>query len=201
MHGKPADLPRLSASSELRVHLSEVDPDFLALLDWWLGARAGRAMPSRRDFRPENLPRLLPDLFILSERPDTGRWGFRLAGTRLTEIYGTEVTGQPVDAIFSPSLSERFHASYRDVSQNRVLEFLILRLEPESHFVARRGDSAPVYLYQRLLLPLSTDGTAIDHMIGMVRVRYPEGKIGELPHLLHDRADFSACVEVASLKR
>lgn len=67
------------------------------LYDYWLERAAGTAMPARRDIRPADIPRLLPNISLIDVEPPPRRFRFRLAGTRIRDIYDREVTGLYLD--------------------------------------------------------------------------------------------------------
>ncbi len=63
-----------------------------------LAARRG-AIPLREDFDPAAIPALLPHIFIVEKIGDTGRFFFRLSGTGIREIMGTENTNHYLDEL------------------------------------------------------------------------------------------------------
>jgi hypothetical protein len=63
------------------------------LFDYWLRSADGRRMPARSDLDPLKVPRLLPHMGLIDLRAGPAEAAFRLAGTRLHEIYGQEITG------------------------------------------------------------------------------------------------------------
>ena len=58
-------------------------------------------MPARSDLDPLKVPRLLSNLGLIDVREGVDRARFKLAGTRLHEIYGQEITGKRADEIFA----------------------------------------------------------------------------------------------------
>lgn len=63
------------------------------LFEYWLERAAGAPMPSRRDIRPADIPHLLPNISLIEILRTPLRLRFRLAGTRVRDIYDREVTG------------------------------------------------------------------------------------------------------------
>ncbi len=63
-----------------------------ALFAYWDAVRAGRAAPLRFEIDPSKISAILPYTFIL-ERIDAENYRFRLAGTRMCEIFGHELRG------------------------------------------------------------------------------------------------------------
>ena len=62
------------------------------LYSYWDGLRAGRIAPLRLEIDPARVGSILPEIFLL-ERMDAATYSYRLAGTRLCEIFGAELRG------------------------------------------------------------------------------------------------------------
>src|SRR5262245_45616689 len=62
------------------------------LYTYWNGLRAGRIAPLRLEIDPSRIGAILPEIFLL-ERVDAGTYCYRLAGTRLCEMFGSELRG------------------------------------------------------------------------------------------------------------
>lgn len=130
-----------------------------ALKSLWEHKRGDRWLPARRDFDMPAVQRWVRNLeFIDVERgPDGGRrFRYRLVGTGINQIDGMEATGRYADEIFGDlytSFTEHYHvaidtaAPAESVLQQRV---------------NRRGT---VYLYCKLVLPLSSDGETVDMLM------------------------------------
>lgn len=63
-----------------------------------LAARRG-GIPLRADLDPAEIPRLLPFLFIVERIRSTGRYFFRLSGTGIRDIMGSENTNRFLDEL------------------------------------------------------------------------------------------------------
>lgn len=63
------------------------------LYSYWNQVRAGRLAPQRLDIEPSRIAGILSETFML-ERIDDGAYRFRLAGTRLCELFGMELRGR-----------------------------------------------------------------------------------------------------------
>jgi len=68
-------------------------PSLQTLYSYWNEVRAGRLAPQRLEIEPSRIATILSDTFML-ERVDTGTYQFRLAGTRLCEVCGSELRGK-----------------------------------------------------------------------------------------------------------
>ena len=76
-------------------------------------------MPARADINPAAIAALLPGISIL-DAGSPSQLIYRLAGTRLREIFGQEVTGK---SVFDLELGEKaayWRAVYRKVIEERV---------------------------------------------------------------------------------
>ena len=62
------------------------------LYTYWNGLRAGRVAPARLEIDPSRIGAILPEIFLL-ERMDAATYCYRLAGTRLCEMFGSELRG------------------------------------------------------------------------------------------------------------
>ena len=71
------------------------DPRHRRLFDLWLGKARPPQLPGRQDFSPVELDFALPHLELLDRLPDGFR--FRLVGSALCELFGTDPTGMTLD--------------------------------------------------------------------------------------------------------
>ena len=62
------------------------------LYSYWNEVRAGRIAPRRLEIEPSRIAGILSETFML-ERIDASTYQFRLAGTRLCELFGYELRG------------------------------------------------------------------------------------------------------------
>ena len=66
---------------------------------YWLRKRGHRLAPSRADIHPEEMRELLPHLYLIEPVGSPPRLRFRLAGTRIVDEYGNEITGKFIDEL------------------------------------------------------------------------------------------------------
>ncbi len=74
------------------------------LYGYWRSCAQSKPIASRFDIDPVDIPHLLPGLSLLDAGADLYDLRYRLAGTRVREIYGTEITGRTV---FDSGLSHK----------------------------------------------------------------------------------------------
>ena len=126
------------------------------LFDYWRGSAGTRRMPARSDLDPLKVPQLLPYLGLIDVRNGLDQACFRLAGTRLWDVYGQEITGKRVDDVF---LGER--ANY----WRRIHERIISLCEPLHGVVRGPAQGRDHIVLFWLRLPLSEDGGRVDRIL------------------------------------
>jgi hypothetical protein len=133
-----------------------------ALQEYWLSKMHGDVLPARRDIDPWEMRAILPQVFLVTVTRHPIRFWFRLFGTGAAQEYGADITGQYLDEIDL------------DQVRNAILE----------HYKTAAIEARPVYSrcdyvkndgkhlhYERLLLPLSSDGETVDMLLGgIVRI-------------------------------
>jgi len=126
------------------------------LFDYWLESAGQRPMPARSDLDPLKVPRLLPHLGLIDLREGVSRALFRLAGTRLHDIYGKEITGKRIDEVFSGECAGYWRRIYTRVAETGVPAHGVVRGPAE-------GRDHVVLFWLRL--PLSEDGGRVDRIL------------------------------------
>lgn len=144
-------------SSELAFRAQLILREQRELYDYWRASALSRPIPSRYDIDPVAIPHLLPGLSLLDTGDDFDSLRYRLAGTRVREIYGTEITGR---AVFDIGFNEK-HDYWRSVYR-QVIE---AKLPMQG---AVRGPAAGrehLHLFW-LRLPLSGPSGAVERVLG-----------------------------------
>ena len=126
------------------------------LFDYWLRSAGQRPMPARSDLDPLKVPRLLPYLGLIDLRDGVDQGLFRLAGTRLRDIYGQEITGKRVDEVFSGDSATYWNRIHRRVTETGLPAYGVVRGPAE-------GRDHVVLFWLRL--PLSEDGGQVDRIL------------------------------------
>lgn len=124
---------------------------------WQLAGRGG--VPSRADIDPADIPNLLSNVILIDVQRAPIRFRARLCGTEVDRLVGRNFTGCYLDDMTAGYFERDILLDYAEV---------VLHKKPK---VARR--SIPTangnwLRYQRLLLPLSSDGWAVDKLLGGV---------------------------------
>jgi hypothetical protein len=138
------------------------DPRLEQTYNYWREKAAGRAMPSRADIDPIEIPKLLPDVMLV-ERVAEGRYRYRLIGTENQTAHGINATGRFLDEVLpGPDYAAHVLALYDECVETRralyseCLFFSPARHEPERHTKV-------------LFMPLSADGETVN-MIFVIQI-------------------------------
>jgi len=136
-------------------------PRFRRLREYLRAKAPPGKLPGRQHIDPTELGDLLPYLMLLdvAGQPTGGpRFRIRLAGTRLVQYHGREVTGQFVEDVLSDPQATLFVAGYRDIVRTRVPEH-------RRSMVAVPGREHVTY--ERMTFPLARDGEHVDMLISV----------------------------------
>jgi hypothetical protein len=126
------------------------------LYAYWLDKKGDAIAPPRSAIKPDEITRLLPIIVLIDVIGDPPRFKMRLVGTRVVEAFGQEVTGKFVDEIdlstISPAVHARGHAAVADC-------------RPDLHVWEYTKADGRHIKYERIILPLSSDGRRVDQLL------------------------------------
>lgn len=134
-----------------------VIPEQRQLFEYWLDRAAGAAMPARRDIRPADIPHLLPNISLLDILRSPCRMRFRLAGTRVRDIYDREVTG-----LYLEDIDWGAQVDYWRTAHERVAD----TGRPAQGVVRSLRGSKDHLVHFWLRLPLVTEGPEPSMILG-----------------------------------
>jgi hypothetical protein len=146
--------PRINAV-ELGLESPDLDSDLKFALDYWREKRGGRLAPARGDIDPVDIAPLLARVMLVDVSSDPLDFRFRLAGTGLFKIHGTELTNKRAMELEPPAYGALIHRLYCDALMRRSPVAHRLLIECET----RRST------YLRIILPLSEDNQAINRLL------------------------------------
>jgi hypothetical protein len=126
------------------------------LYDFWCEAAGSRRMPARSEIDPFKVPKLLPSMGLIDVASGLDEARFRLAGTRLYDVYGEEVTGKRVDRVFAGACADYWRNVHGTVVERRSPLHGVVRGPAE-------GRDHIVMFWMRL--PLSEDGEDVDRIL------------------------------------
>jgi hypothetical protein len=124
------------------------------LLDYWNAQRGERRLPARNQIVPGEISSILGDTFMLTRDADPI---FRLAGTRICEMFGRELKG----TVFTSLWDARSHRMLRGLLDELAEE----NLGAVAAVIGATDEGAPVTL-EMLLLPLGGGGATEPRSIG-----------------------------------
>jgi hypothetical protein len=130
-------------------------PDIDRILGYWRAKKGDRAFPSRADIDPMDFTRELPRVMMVEVSYDPLEFRYRVAGTGLFAMHSQELTGKLARALEPPEFGALIHRHYAEVTERRA---------PILHLIELTLDQLATS-YARIILPLSSDGEAIDRLI------------------------------------
>ncbi len=142
--------------SELAFRAQLVIREQRELFDYWRACAKGTSMPSRTHISPASIPALLPGISILDAGSHPDEIIYRLAGTRLRDIFGREVTGKSVFDLEFGEKRNYWLAVYRKVIDEKV--------PMQGAIKGPVADRDHVVLFW-MRLPLSDDGKAVNKIL------------------------------------
>jgi hypothetical protein len=139
------------------------DGDLRALYEYWDAGRAGRAMPSRQDIDPAEIPKLLPYLIMYNVAADAGGYTIRLVGEEVVSFVGRNMTGHPAGVVMTPPSAE---------VMIKILDAVVAERQPKfrsgkAHWLAERSFRN----FEASFLPLSSDDKTVN--IVLVGCKFP----------------------------
>ncbi|MFK3779047.1 PAS domain-containing protein [Agrobacterium sp. NPDC089420] len=150
----------------------------LDIYAYWDELRGRKAAPHREDIDPAKLKHHLGDLFILTDKGQNTPF-FRLAGTRLCDLFGRELRDRPFSELWQPTNATFPCRVARGILQHQLP--VVFDIEAEDDYGA-----APL-AFEMLLLPLRTDIDTAPRLLGAL-----------LPE--RSRHEFAAPIQCLSMK-
>jgi hypothetical protein len=141
------------------------------LYAYWNGVRRDRIAPQRFEIDPSRIGAILPHTFIL-ERHDAEHFCFRLAGTRICEIFGRELRGT------------NFLDGWEAIDRLPLLRMFSTLTRQGSGGVVHMEVAAPAEAgveCEVLLLPLRHTRDEIDRVLGSFSPMHAPGWLGYSP--------------------
>lgn len=134
-------------------------PQHLTLLEYWDGLEAGGVLPSRAAVNPLDFPRLLKNIGLIDvvqEVAGTHRYRYRLVGTQLNHIAGSDFTDRWLGDIKSGEYVAFLQRLYTESVDRKAPVF--------SRTTVHYSDDRELET-DRLVLPLATDGEHVDMLL------------------------------------
>lgn len=129
-----------------------------SLYDYWNRLRGTRLAPRRFEIEPVSIGDALPDTFILERSPD-GTFPFRLAGTRLCELFKREFRGHDFLAAWTAADSATLRGNLNTIALQGGVIVLLVEAQTAS------GKSIQLEI---VVLPLIHSQVSADRFLGVV---------------------------------
>lgn len=132
------------------------------MYDYWHGRRHGGLLPGRGDIDPLDFPRLLPRVALIDvirEAP-APHFRYRLAGTEIALRAGRDPSGKRFDALYEGDYLTTALKTYRDI--------LAAGAPHLSERVFPLFEGREFLRYDRMILPLASDGRRIDMFLLLI---------------------------------
>ena len=137
------------------------EEDLRSLYLYWLSKKTSRFPPSRAAIDPTELKSLLASIFVIEVDHDEQRFRYRLAGQKVEDLVQAPLHGRWLDEALRSPLREFFDEGFCISAFGAKVHYRSNTL----HLAGR-----PYMRYSRLLLPMSEDGTRMDHLLGCIKV-------------------------------
>lgn len=136
------------------------DPLIRQVFEYWHARWRPDRLPLRKDIDPAALPpECLPHLFLF-RLESNDRLRYILVGTAIVKVVGRDNTGEYLDEVLTGRAGvRRLRLNHRVIEEGMPLYF-------SGPAFSRTDERRRV---ERLLLPVSSDGTACDHVFGIAR--------------------------------
>ena len=125
----------------------------------WDSKRGKRHMPSRADFDPVEMPKLLPSIILVDVESDGPRLKIRLAGTKIVDMFGANYTGSYMDEIQFGDVREKILREYNLAASEKRPVF-------SDHEFRKLNDYH--HTVERVILPLSNDDETVNMLLAVV---------------------------------
>jgi hypothetical protein len=134
------------------------------LYRYWDQRRGDRTMPARSDIDPIDMPWILGFLTLHDVLPEGG-FRFRVDASYTATMFGIDMTGRPLDEYPIPAV--------RDMIR-RSLDLVCATARPLRSDMDY-GSAVRHWRYERLILPLASDGCRVDMLMSSIDVIAGEG--------------------------
>jgi hypothetical protein len=134
-------------------------PKIQLLHSYWDEKRHGRAMPSRADIDPVDIPALLPHILMYNVN-GPGRYTVRLQGEAVRAFVGINTTGRPAGSTMKAHGAQVVIGILDTVVAARTAKFRSGKVDWLEEKAHRE--------FEACLLPLSADGNAVNIILAAV---------------------------------
>jgi len=133
------------------------DPLLVQAYDYWCARRGARRFPARDDIAPEDMRAFLAQVLLFGVTYDPLDFVYRVFGSGVAAAHGADFSNKSVSEIQPPEFATVIGEQYGEV---------IARRTPVLHQVIYSPRRRHID-YQRITMPLSTDGEIIDMLLAV----------------------------------
>ncbi len=124
---------------------------------YWREKRGDRTFPSRKDIAPEEMRTYLANVMLVEVARQPLDFVYRVFGSGIAAAHGEDYTNKSVRDLQPPEFAALIWDQYADVLEKET---------PQLHGVVFQTESQ-YHEYQRLTLPLSSNGVTIDKLLAV----------------------------------
>lgn len=139
-----------------------------ALYAYWQDLRRDGRLPARVDIDPSRIPDVLPNIGLFDVEQAPRRYRIRLMGMQIVSWYGCDLSGRYLDEIDFGDRPEFTFALLDQVVDRRAAGHMTGEYTKQDGRTIR---------YERLFMPLSSDGRRVDMVIGAAFELPPDAPI------------------------
>ena len=154
------------------------------LYAYWSSLRGAESLPGRGDIEPGRILQVLPHIGLFDVVIAPRRYRIRLMGTEIVRWYGCDLSGRYLDEIDFGHGPRFTFALLDQVVERRQAGHMTGEYTKQDGRTIR---------YERLFMPLASDGSCVDMLIGAAYELPPEAP------LCGDCLDLAAGAEAAQL--
>jgi hypothetical protein len=159
------------------------DPRFLTLLRHWAANRVGLMMP-RAALDPVDIRACLAHIWLAQYLPDEDSFVFRLAGERVNEAWGANITGKRSEEFMPAASAVTARQIYRRILLTPAVHVGYRRIEP-----AERQEKGA----ERLVVPLSDAEGSPWGIVGMSLYHFNPVTEADLPPYVGPDVTYYPC--------
>jgi len=152
-------------------HLTDSDPLLRLVFEHVLRVRGERRFAALADIDFFAVPAAVPHMFTMAVSGTPPRFRYKFSGTQVDRILGLNPMGRYLDDIYARP-DHPIRVSYAELA--RIQKPQILR----AAFMPSTGLPR---LLLRLAIPLSADGAAMTHVVGVLVMHFDRSGVTEIP--------------------
>nr|WP_277348896.1 PAS domain-containing protein [Sneathiella limimaris] len=130
------------------------------MIDYWVKIHPGDHLPSRKEFDPMDIPRLLPHISMMDVERDPFRLKIRLLGTAINNAFERDFTGKYFDEVFPDYENSVGYHQRKEVAETGM----------PKHFFGqgKLRYNLDFKSVEWILLPLASDGETVDLILSAI---------------------------------